>query len=164
MGETLRSLKEVNMVEATENVATDENTETEAPAKKSRKKLEKDLTEHPLVKITAMEGSQGQVVYDFTDLPEEIQDRLGPFGLGHKLGDAAAGRRGTEAEEAINKVWEGLMAGDWSVRAPAVPKVSIKAIADNYEMLSDEEKETAKKLLGDLGMKIPGITEDVKEG
>lgn len=130
--------------------------------KKTRKKLEKDLTEHPLVKITALEGDKGQQVFDFTTLPEDIQSRLGPFGLGHKLGDAAAGRRGAEAEEAIAKVWDGLMAGDWSVRAPAVPKVSIKAIADNYEMLSTKEKATAQKLLKDLGMKIPGITEEIE--
>jgi len=145
--------------ERTEETA--ETPETETP-KKSRKKLEKDLTEHPLVKITAMGGNQGQVVYDFTDLPEDIQSKLGPFGLGRKLGDAAAGKKDTEAEEAIARVWEGLMAGDWSVRAPAAPKVSLKAIVDNYEMLTDEEKATAKELLSNLGMKIPGITEAVE--
>lgn len=133
-------------------------TETEQP-KKSRKKLEKDLTEHPLVKITSLGGKQGQMVFNFDDLPDEIKTYLGPFGLGHKLGDAAAGRKGEEAEEAINRVWEGLMAGDWTVRAPAVPKVSVKAIAENYELLSDAEKEAAKTLLEGLGIKIPGVTE-----
>jgi hypothetical protein len=144
---------------AEEATARTTETETEAPAKKSRRKLEKDLTEHPLVKITALGGKKGQMVFDFSDLPEEIQDRLGPFGLGHKLGDAAAGRKETEAEDAIAKVWEGLMAGDWSVRAPAVPKVSVKAIAENYELLSDAEKVAAKTLLDGLGIKIPGVTE-----
>ena len=142
--------------EGTEETA--ETPETEQP-KKSRRKLEKDLTEHPLVKITSLGGNKGQMVFDFTELPEKILDRLGPFGLGHKLGDAAAGRKEAEAEEAIVKVWEGLMAGDWSVRAPAVPKVSVKAIAENYELLSDEEKAAAKTLLDGLGIKIPGVTE-----
>lgn len=143
-------------VESTEETA--ETPDTETP-KKSRRKLEKDLTEHPVVKITALGGKRGQMSFDFTELPEEVQDRLGPFGLGHKLGDAAAGRKETEAEEAIVKVWEGLMAGDWSVRAPAVPKVSVKAIAENYELLSDAEKKAAKTLLDGLGIKIPGVTE-----
>ena len=138
---------------------TDEEVEA-PPEKKSRRKLEKDLTDHPLVKITALGGKKGQMTFDFSDLPEEIQDRLGPFGLGHKLGDAAAGRKETEAEDAIAKVWEGLMAGDWSVRAPAVPKVSVKAIAENYELLSDAEKAAAKTLLDGLGIRIPGVTEE----
>jgi len=141
-------------------MAEETTTQTPDTEKKSRKKLEKDLTDHPLVKITVLGGNEGQMVFSILDLPMDIQDRLGPFGLGHKLGDAAAGRKGVEAEEAINKVWDGLKAGDWTVRAPAVPKVPIKAIIENYELLSDDEKATAKKLLGDLGMKIPGITDD----
>jgi hypothetical protein len=150
------------MADEERTVETAETEETPETPKKSRKKLEKDLTEHPLVKITAMGGNQGQVVYDFTDLPEDIQAKLGPFGLGHKLGDAAAGKRDVEAEEAIARVWQGLMDGDWSVRAPAAPKVSLKAIVDNYEMLTEGEKDTAKALLTSLGMKIPGITEEVE--
>jgi hypothetical protein len=102
------------------------------------------------------------MTFDFTDLPEDIQEKFGPFGAGHKLGDAAAGKSGTEAEEAISRVWDGLMEGDWSVRAPAAPKVSLKAIVDNYEMLTDAEKKTAKDLLSSLGMKIPGITEEIE--
>lgn len=144
---------------ADEETTTAETPETEEAPKKSRRKLEKDLTDHPVVKITSLGGKKGLMTFDFTDLPEEIQDRLGPFGLGHKLGDAAAGRKESEAEEAIIKVWEGLMAGDWSVRAPAVPKVSVKAIAENYELLSDAEKAAAKTLLDGLGIKIPGVTE-----
>lgn len=139
----------------------EETPETETP-KKGRKKLTKDLTESPLVKITVLDGDKGEMVFDFTDLPEDIQDKFGPFGAGHKLGDAAAGKSGTEAEEAISRVWDGLMEGDWSVRAPAAPKVSLKAIVDNYEMLTDAEKKTAKDLLSSLGMKIPGITEEVE--
>lgn len=129
----------------------------EAP-KTSRKKLEK-LIEGTEIKITSLGGNEGQMTFDFLDLPEDIQEKLGPFGLGHKLGDAAAGKRGSEAEEAIQRVWGGLMAGDWSVRAPAAPKVSVKAIADNYEKLSEEEQEAAKALLSGLGIKIPGVTE-----
>jgi hypothetical protein len=149
------------MADEEKTAAETTDTEEETP-KKSRKKLSKDLTEHPLVKIKVLGGNEGEMVFDFTKLPEDIQEKFGPFGAGHKLGDSAAGKSGTEAEEAIQRVWSGLMDGDWSVRAPAAPKVSLKAIVDNYEALTDDEKTTAKDLLTSLGMKIPGITEEVE--
>ena len=124
--------------------------------KKSRKKLTK-MIEGTIISITAAEGAQGDMLFDFSDLPQDIQSKLGPFGLNHKLGDAAAGKSGVDAEAAINKVWEGLMTGDWSVRAPATPKVSIKAIADKMTNLSPEEQDAAKALLAQLGVKIPGM-------
>ncbi len=61
----------------------------------------------------------------------------------------------TKAEEANDKVGNGLKSGDWSVRAPATPKVSVKDIADNYKNLSDEEKAAAAPLLRALGIPIP---------
>jgi hypothetical protein len=126
------------------------------------KKLEKKI-EGTTVVITAIDGTKGQMAFDFTQLPEAIQAALGPFGLGHKLGDAAAGKSGSDAEEAINKVWDGLVAGDWSVRAPAAPKVSTKVIADNFTNLSEEEQNAARTVLAALGIKIPGITADVEQ-
>ena len=88
------------------------------------KKLEKNI-EEAQVKISVLNGAKGEMVFDFNALPDDIKTSLGPFGLNHKLGDAAAGKEGTDAEDAITRVWEGLLAGDWSVRAPASPKVSI---------------------------------------
>jgi hypothetical protein len=123
------------------------------------KKLEKKI-EGTVVTINAVNGEKGQMDFDFTSLPQDIQAKLGPFGLGHKLGDSAAGKEGKDAEEAIIKVWEGLVAGDWSVRAPAAPKVSTKVIADNFSNLSQEEQNAAKAVLASLGIKIPGITAD----
>ncbi len=123
----------------------------------AKKKLSKAIVEQ-CVNITALEGNLGEQSFDFSTLPPEIQAKLGPFGLSHKLGDAAAGKAGAEAEEAIGKVWEGLMGGDWSVRAPAAPKVSTKVIADNFGNLSDEDQDAAAKVLAALGIKIPGIT------
>jgi hypothetical protein len=84
---------------------------------------------------------------------------LARLALGHKLGDAAAGKEGAEAEEAIEKVFEGLKSGDWSVRAPAGPRVSIKALAENVSKLDPASQEAAKALLTSLGVKIPGFNE-----
>lgn len=119
------------------------------------KKLTKDLATKPgCVILTVAEGEKGAMEYDFSQLPPKIQKSFGPFGLGHKLGDSAAGRKGKDAEDAINKVWNGLMKGDWSVRAPAQPKVAISTIVGNLDKLDGAEKETAKVLLKSLGISL----------
>jgi hypothetical protein len=130
---------------------------TETTEKRS-KKLAKEI-EGEMIKITALGGSKGEMVFLFSDLPADIQAKLGPFGLGHKLGDAAAGKEGLEAEEAINKVFDGLKSGDWSVKAPQGPRVSIKALAENVSKLDPASQEAAKALLTSLGVKIPGFNE-----
>jgi hypothetical protein len=85
---------------------------------KKIKKLSKEI-EGSVITISVEGGSP--MVFDFAALPKDIRAKLGPFGLSHKLGDAAAGKSGAEAEEAINKVFEGLASGDWTTRAPAAP-------------------------------------------
>jgi hypothetical protein len=125
---------------------------------KRQKKLGKEI-EGNLVKITVLGGEKGEMSFDFSTLPAGIQTKLGPFGLGHKLGDAAAGKEGTEAEEAINKVFDGLVADDWSVRAPAGPRVSVKALADKVSTLDPASQDAARALLTSLGVKIPGFND-----
>jgi len=131
-----------------------EETTTEEAAKRPRK-LMKELTDEGIVIIEAIGGNAGSVKYDFSKLPDDIKAKLGPFGLNHKLGDSAAGKTGAEAEEAIQKVWDGLMAGDWSVRAPATPKVSVKALVDKMNSLPEEAQAQARALLESLGVSIP---------
>jgi len=119
------------------------------------KKLTKDLVTKPgTVIITVTDGEKGAMEFDFSQLPPKIQKAFGPFGLGHKLGDSAAGRKGVDAEAAITKVWDGLMEGNWSVRAPAQPKVAISTIVNNLDKLEGAEKDTAKALLKSLGISI----------
>ena len=138
-------------------MARDENTQEvaqeEAPKKKG-KKLIKEIAETQ-IKIEAIGGDKGQVVYDFKDLPEDVQAKLGPFGLSHKLGDAAAGKAGKEAEESILRVWEGLMKGDWTTRAPATPKVAVNEITNNLSKLNPQERAAAEALLAKLGVPVP---------
>jgi hypothetical protein len=120
---------------------------------KRPRKLTKGI-EGTVVSIEAIGGSLGNRNFDFAALPPDIQAKLGPFGLGHKLGDAAAGKTGSEAEESITKVWEGLMAGDWSVKAPATPRVSVKALLDKVSSLPAGTQQAAKELLASLGIEV----------
>lgn len=126
----------------------------------AEKKMAKGLKEGDdnTIVIKILGGNLEEVEFCFTDLPEGIQTKLGPFGLSHKLGDAAAGKRGPEAEEAIQKVWNGLLENNWSVRAPASPKISTKTILTNLDNLPEEEKEKAIATLAALGITIPGLT------
>ncbi len=118
---------------------------------KKTKKLAKEI-EGSVVKITVEGGAVME--FDFAALPKDIRVKLGPFGLSHKLGDAAAGKAGAEAEEAIKKVFEGLTSGDWTTRAPAAPKLTKKNIAENLGNLSEDEAAAAKALLEKLGIKL----------
>ena len=104
--------------------------------------------------LTITEGATDKVLtFDFAKLPAAIQASFGPFGMSHKLGDAAAGKKGEEAVAAIEKVWIGLMAGDWTVRAPAAEKITKKSILDKFnEMPDGKEKDLAAGLLQKLGL------------
>jgi TPR repeat protein len=104
--------------------------ETTGPIETKRaRRLDKDLSTFPgKVAITVLGGSQGRMIFDPADLPGKIRENLIPFGLGHKLGDAAAGKSGTDAEEAILKVWEGIKSGDWTVRPHGGRNISPEAL------------------------------------
>ena len=131
--------------------------ETEAAPKKA-KKLSKDLATKPgSVIITVVGGEKGAMEFKFSDLPKDVQTKFGPFGYGHKLGDAAAGRAGKDAEAAIQKVNEGLLKGDWSVRAPAAPKINVTEVVAKVAKLSPKEQAVAKTLLASLGISVPGM-------
>ena len=106
--------------------------------------------------ITLIEGTTNtSLSFDTSKLSAEIQSKLIPFGAGHKLGDAAAGKEGQEAVDAINKVWEGLIEGNWSVRAPASEKISSSALVAMYNGLtSAKDKIVARGMLEKVGMEF----------
>jgi len=122
----------------------------EAPKKKG-KKLAKSIAGNVL---TITESITGEVMtFDADKLPPVIQANLMPYGMSQKLGDAAAGKKGKDAVAAIQKVWDGLMKGDWSVRAPAAEKISKNDILATYnEMPEGKEKVVFKGLLEKLGV------------
>jgi hypothetical protein len=121
---------------------------------KKAKKLSKEIVGN-VVKITEVVTGKA-MEFDFTKLPKEIQAKFGPFGLSHKLGDAAAGDSGQDAVDSITKTWNGLMAGNWAVRVAKGESVSVSAIASGIEKLPPKEAEAAKALLIKLGiLKVP---------
>lgn len=116
---------------------------------KKSKKLSK-LIEGNILTIT--ESVTGNVMtFDAATLPRQIQSNLMPYGLSQKLGDAAAGREGQEAVDAINRVFAGLVNGDWSTRVPAAEKVTKKGLESKVDgMAEGDEKNAYKALLAKL--------------
>ena len=121
----------------------------EAP--KKTKKLSKSI-EGTVLTIT--EHETGTVlIFNLNALPQSIQSLLAPFGMASKLGDAAAGKKGQDAVDAINKVWEGLASGNWSVRAPAAEKISKNSIMEKFNAMPEgKEKKLTESILKNLGI------------
>ena len=115
------------------------------------KKLSKQITDST---VTITEVTTNTVMeFDFAKLPKDIQAKLGPFGLASKLGDSAAAKEGQEAVDAINKVWEGLMGGNWSVKAPASEKISANALVTMYNGLTNaKDRAIARGMLEKVGL------------
>ena len=125
---------------------------SEETAPKRPRKLTKTITGEQLdLEIVSLGET---LTYNFTDFSADIQAKLGMFGLSQKLGDAAAGKDGDDARDSIAKVAEGLIAGDWTIRAPAAPKVTKKEISNNLSNMSDEEQSAARELLAKLGIAL----------
>lgn len=121
-------------------------------ARKQKMKKEVDY-EKGIVSLTVISNGK-QVVADTNKLSPEIQKKLIPLAISHRLGDAAAGKDGDEAFEAVNKVWKGLLEGHWTVRAPAAPAITKKSISEKMDALPDAQKAQALKILEQLGITL----------
>ncbi len=101
-----------------------------------------------------------EMAFDFALLPEDIKAKLGPFGLSHKLGDAAAGEVGQGAVDSINKVWDGLLDGNWAVRGTRGESVSMSAVQSGIEKLPEKEQIQARRLMLKLKILKPATVDD----
>lgn len=128
-------------------------TENVKEVAKKAKKLSK-VVEGTVLTIT--EGSTNTILkYDAKAYTPEIKEKLMMHGLSQKLGDAAAGKEGKEALEAIKKVAEGIAKGDFTIRVPAAEKITKKGILDLYNaMPAGKEKDVFKATLEKLGIKV----------
>ena len=119
------------------------------------RKLEKDVNyETGVVTLTVLSNGK-QIVADTNAYPDDIKSKLIPLAVSHRLGDAAAGKDGDEAAEAIQKVQDGLMAGNFTIRVAAASKGIKKSdIKAKLEGLSKKEKDAAAALLATLGIEL----------
>jgi hypothetical protein len=122
---------------------------TEVAASKRPRKLNKTVEGTTIVLEVVSTGDK--LTYTL-DQFEKVAEQLTMYGVSQKLGDAAAGKDGKEAVEAITKVADGLISGDWSIRAPAAPKVTKAQINENLAAMSDKERAAAEELLKKLGI------------
>lgn len=110
--------------------------------------------------ILQEDGDVKTLMFDTVELPDEIQKKLAPFGLGHKLGDSAASSNSPEdTEAAILGTWEALKEGNWTLRKPAEPKektarVSKKSLLEGLQNLSEDERSIAAAILQKLGITV----------
>ena len=114
------------------------------------KKLRK-VIEGTVVTITELATGKS-VVFDVSKAPADIQAKLAPFGAAHKMGDAAAGCSGQEAVDSIQKVVDGMMAGNWAVRGARGESVSVSALNSGIEKLPPKEQAAARALMIKLGI------------
>lgn len=125
--------------------------ETVGTKKKKPKKLSKVMEGSVLV-VKEL-GTNSIIRYDSTKLNAEVQKHLFYHGLEQKIGDAAAGKSGKDAVDSMNKVWEGLLKGDWTVRAPAGEKITKSSVLDKFNAMPEgKAKEQAKAALIALGL------------
>lgn len=105
--------------------------------------------------VTVTVLSTGQTVTcDTNALPQEIKNKLIPLAISHRIGDAAAGADGQEAFESMSKVWDGLMAGNFTVRQPAKVGISASSIKEKLAGLTGKDAAAAAALLEKLGIKL----------
>ncbi len=118
------------------------------------RKLEKSVDyDKGIVKVKVISTGK-EIVCDVSTLPKEIQAKLIPFAISHRIGDAAAGRDGDEALEAMTKVWEGLVAGNFTIRQPATKGLTKKDISEKLAALKGPEATAAAALLEKLGISL----------
>lgn len=113
--------------------------------------------ENGVLEITVV-GVKKPIVADPKSLPKNVQELLPVIALSHILGDAAAGKRGTEAYGRIKEKWGAMLDGNMTVRRAKAPTIKHSEIIQNYLALSPKDKKNALPLLISLGV----TEEDIK--
>lgn len=105
--------------------------------------------------VTVQVISTGQdLICDTKLLPEDIKAKMIPFGIAHRIGDAAAGRDGAEAFDSMSKVWNGLIEGNFTIRQPRTPGITKADIQEKLSTLKGKEATAAAALLEKLGITL----------
>lgn len=83
------------------------------------KVLDKDYDVEARKSVITFIASKNVLEAFLDKLSPEIVTRAALHGLNQKLGDAASGLQGEEAEEAVMGVWEQISAGEWNAKREA---------------------------------------------
>ena len=94
------------------------------------------------------------LVCDVAELPKEILKKLIPLAISHRIGDAAAGRDGDEALASMTKVWEGLKAGDFTIRKAAKKGITKEDLSERMAALSGKDATVAAEIMKKLGIEL----------
>ena len=128
--------------------------ETTAPVSTRARKIAREIDYDKGIVTFTIKSSGETLVCDVSQLPTEIFRKLVPLAVNHRVGDAAAGREDDAALESMKKVWEGLCAGNFTIRQPAAPAISKNDIKEKLSGLSGKEASAAKALLEKLGIAL----------
>jgi hypothetical protein len=98
-------------------------------ASERKRVLDKDYADDfTSVTVKLLETGETATI-DVASLSDEIRAQAICHGLLQKIGDAAAGKSGDEAAEAVLAVVERLRAGDWTIKGEAGPRPTLVAEA-----------------------------------
>lgn len=159
-GETVETLTEAPgkvFMETTPDVVEAPETISKPPR---AKRLTADFSTR-IIKMTVVDGEQGEMQFDVNELSPEIQEKAFIFGVYKKLGTqgAMSAKVGVAAETAVIAQFNALKKGEWKVRATGGAKksVTLKSVADKLGNLSEEDQKAAIEQLRKIGIELPQV-------
>lgn len=115
---------------------------------KQKRQVKITFTEgHATVKVN---GSEDEIEYTLTDIPDEIREELFQYGWKQKVSDYKAGDllRGEDKLEAITECHEMLLAGEFRQKGEKRQKVSFETQLKSWEKMDDTEKKAVRSVIG----------------
>lgn len=133
----------------------DEVVENVKEAKRPRKLSKSIDLNGKSVEIEVLGSEEGVLVYELSELSDEIVTQLTLHGLSQKLGDGAAGKTSAEASADIAEIWEALKNDSFATpRASGAARTSKKAILEKMSLMGEEERAATQAVLEKLDFKF----------
>lgn len=133
------------------NTEVTEGTETKKRSQKLKKAVDYDNGTVTIEVISIGKSLECEL----SKLPDDIMEKLPVLAISHRIGDSAAGKDGDEALAAMTRVWDGLVSGNWQVKAEPGERMSkAKAQAAIDRIQDPKKKALAQELFKDMGLNI----------
>lgn len=128
---------------------------TDATKAKRNRKIKSEINLNSIkLSIVMGEGIEpSRLEFNTADLPQESREVLMSYGATTRLVNAASGKEGHEAVEAVNTAWHELLQGKWSPRKPAEQTISVSALKKAVDSLPSDIQGAVREAL--LGESIP---------